>query len=107
MTTATTATQVHDHSHHAGSICHDENDDGCCDDCGVSLAECDDCGGIGYHAAGCGDERGHDAECPACRGALSDENCAEAAAREKAAWSKANEAWCRAEQDVTCHAVSS
>lgn len=37
----------------AGRLCFDDDGDGCCDECGVSLADCDRCNGIGYHADGC------------------------------------------------------
>lgn len=37
-----------------GRLCHDENDDFCCDGCGVSLGkDCGDCDGDGYHWPGC------------------------------------------------------
>lgn len=42
------------HAAAGGDLCHDDNDDNCCDDCGVSLGrDCGSCDGNGYHRAGC------------------------------------------------------
>lgn len=42
------------HAAAGGDLCHDENDDGCCDTCGVALGrDCPECDGNGYHRAGC------------------------------------------------------
>lgn len=42
-----------DHAAAGGELCHDENDDGCCDTCGVLLDTCLACGGLGYHRTNC------------------------------------------------------
>lgn len=42
------------HANAGGDLCADQDADGCCDACGVSLGDpCEVCGGNGYHRAGC------------------------------------------------------
>ena len=46
--------KMNKHADSAGADCI-EGADGCCTECGVSLAICDNCNGRGYHSASCQD----------------------------------------------------